>query len=257
VPGQNDDYTWVLQGCKPGPGKEISNLVISGCWRRSDVASATSNSGTVEKRNDGSIKITDISDSKLPLSVTVTFKAAFSSAQNAAVFTGKLGTQNSGLVLHVAGPTCSASSQSPTATPSPTPCLDFDRDTVCDANDNCPSWPNPGQKWPRWRVLSGDSDCDGFTDNLESYMATDPHRHCANDTEANNEPGEDGWPLDADDNGMANMLDIGNYVFVLNDRSTDPDFSPRFDTDQSGLISTVDIGLYVFQLNRGCSPHGE
>ena len=270
VPGHDDQYKWRLQSCQPGGGGdddddgddddegEIDYLLISGCWKRSDLKSVLASDGTPQIRTDGSVKVNNLDDDDLPLTVTLKFKSSFVSAQGAAVLTVKPDDQ-SVVNLTAAGPNCGAStpSTSPTATASPAPCLDWDDDDVCNGDDNCPAWPNPAQRWPRWRVPAGDSDCDGFTDDLESYMTTDPHRHCAHDTQPNNEPGGDGWPLDADDNGLANILDIGNYVFVLNDRSSDPGFSPRFDTDQSGLISTIDIGLYVFQLNRDCSPRGE
>ena len=35
VPGASDTYTWTISGSKPGPGEEISHLLIYGCWRAS------------------------------------------------------------------------------------------------------------------------------------------------------------------------------------------------------------------------------
>jgi hypothetical protein len=141
---------------------------------------------------------------------------------------------------------------------------DADLDGVIDALDNCPSWPNPGQTLPvDWTVPPGDSDCDGYADDRETFMGTDPLLQCAADTVINNEPGADRWPMDMNDDGKTTTLDIGVLVFTLNESNpnhpgpnTNPAFNPRHDFNGNGAINTLDAGRFVFVLNESCSTSG-
>ena len=137
-------------------------------------------------------------------------------------------------------------------------CLDSDGDVWCDFFDSCPLWPNPAQTLPAWPVPPEDSDCDGFTDEREAYMTTDPSQQCAANTTANNETGADGWPFDMDDNRRANTIDIGFFVGKLGLDNTETGWTPRLDLSPSanGIINTIDIGLYVARLGDLCSPSG-
>jgi hypothetical protein len=136
---------------------------------------------------------------------------------------------------------------------------DSDADGVLDGPDNCRLWPNPGQSLPNLGgpVLGtgGDSDCDRFTNTREQYLGTNPTQHCAANTGANNEPAPDHWPLDLNDNRTANTLDVGQFVFVLNETTAQAG-STRLDFNGNGTINTLDVGAYVFVLNRSCSLSG-
>ena len=135
---------------------------------------------------------------------------------------------------------------------------DSDADTVIDGTDNCKLWPNPSQGvGPDWGSTLGtgpDSDCDRFTNSRESYLGTDATRQCPANTGLNNEA-VDSWPLDTNDNRIANTIDAGQFVFVLN-KTTAQAGSTRLDFNQNGIINTVDVGRYVFALNESCSPSG-
>ena len=141
---------------------------------------------------------------------------------------------------------------------------DHDADAVEDEADNCPNWANPSQTLPSYGPTVGtgpDSDCDGFTDTREVYLGTDPTQHCAANTVTNNEDPPDHWPLDMNDNRLANTIDVGVFVFTLNESnpnhpgpSSNPAFNPRHDFNGNGTINTLDIGAYVFVLNESCTP---
>jgi hypothetical protein len=107
VPGSDDDYTWTISGCKPGHGQEISYLLITGCWTRQDIVSVNASAGKVEIRSDGSVKIDNLRDKDLPLSVTIVFNKTFSSgAGQVSIFVKTGGGRGAGFSFTVAGPIC-------------------------------------------------------------------------------------------------------------------------------------------------------
>ena len=140
---------------------------------------------------------------------------------------------------------------------------DGDTDGPGDACDNCPAWYNPSQMPPpNYGPKQGngaDSDCDNFTDSRETYLGTDPTQHCAANTGIHNED-PDPWPVDTNDNMLANTIDVGALVFSLNSfaNQTPPDtrWNQRHDFNGNGVVNTLDIGAYVFVLNESCSPSG-
>jgi hypothetical protein len=134
---------------------------------------------------------------------------------------------------------------------------DADNDGDADTSDNCPLWPNPSQTSPNWGSTLGtgpDRDCDRFTNSRELYLGTDPTRQCPANTGVNNEA-VDSWPLDTNDNRLTNTIDIGLFVFVLNETTAQAG-STRLDFNENGVINTIDVGRYVFALNETCSPNG-
>jgi len=79
------------------------------------------------------------------------------------------------------------------------PCpADLDCDTIGDAVDNCPSWPNPGQDLPPWPVPPNDPDCDGFSTAVENSAGTASQAHC----------GVNAWPADLNNDGSSDITDI-------------------------------------------------
>ena len=83
-------------------------------------------------------------------------------------------------------------------------------------------------------------------------MGTDPLKPCAANSTGNNEPPPDRWPMDFNDNGNANSIDIGTYVPRLNSQAPGPPYATRWDLDENGRINTVDVGKYVRVLNTSC-----
>jgi hypothetical protein len=56
---------------------------------------------------------------------------------------------------------------------------------------------------------------------------------------------------------------VGQFVFTLNETNpnhpgpnTNPDFNKRHDFNGNGTINTIDVGRYVFVLNESCTPSG-
>ena len=156
---------------------------------------------------------------------------------------------------------------------------DADADTIANEADNCPLTRNgPAQASVAGTGNQTDSDGDGagdacedrdrdsetpvnpqtclgscpggaFRDSIESIIGTNPVRRCAATAGANNEAGADAWPLDFNDDQLANTIDIGQFVPVLNDPGP-----ARFDLNASGVVNTVDIGLFIPALNENCTP---
>ena len=121
-------------------------------------------------------------------------------------------------------------------------------------------------------LISGiDSDGDTWEDAQETYLGTDPTRACQQNPEfpatmggMNNETPLDNWPMDYNDDGVANTADVGVLVPRLNRPvnmvgSGGQPPTTRHDLDQDGIIATVDVGKFVAVLNKRCdspTPNG-
>lgn len=105
-PASSTTYTWDVSGVKPGPGQEISHVDITGCWDANDVASLTANNGEEEVKSDGTLKVDNLQDDDLPLTVTAVFNTAFASTGSANVFVKTGGGSDAGFNFATAGPNC-------------------------------------------------------------------------------------------------------------------------------------------------------
>ncbi len=83
----------------------------------------------------------------------------------------------------------------------------------------------------------GDPDCDGFTDDDEGDIGTDPAVACEDGA------GLPDWPPDFDDNKVINIIDVGQvmtpYFGMI---STDLGWDPRRDLVPDGVINISDVG---------------
>jgi len=105
---------------------------------------------------------------------------------------------------------------------------------------------------------AGDSDNDGFSDDIEAYLGTDPMDNCPDNST------DDAWPLDMNMDTWVNLIgDVLPYVGKIGLLDTDPGWSPavqRLDLNGDGAISVVgDVGrFYRWMLGKHCdggTPH--
>jgi hypothetical protein len=143
---------------------------------------------------------------------------------------------------------------------------DDDNDSVADGSDNCPLWSNASQSLPAWPVPAGDADCDGFRDTIgiannaaESYIGTDPLRHCSANSAQDSEPTPDAWTPDFNDNRIVNGQDVGRFGPAYGKAvSAGPFGSPptpgeRWDFSGNGIINGQDLGKIGAFYGKSCA----
>jgi uncharacterized protein YkwD len=123
--------------------------------------------------------------------------------------------------------------KSPTPTPSPTPV------------------PTPVPTPTPFPGCSGDVDCDGTTNALESYIGTDTSRLCARTTGANDE-NPDSMPADFNDDRTVNVQDVLTYALHWNKLSGQPGFSTRWDLNADGRNDLSDVSMMGSRYNTAC-----
>lgn len=105
-----------------------------------------------------------------------------------------------------------------------------------------------------------DTDGDGWSDVMETYLGTDPGKACAQDAPANNESPMDNWPYDLDDNSVAGLSDITKFgpPFNLNVNQGPFNGVPgvRFDLNNDGVITLADITKFSAVFNKKCGTAG-
>ena len=113
------------------------------------------------------------------------------------------------------------------------PCLgDLDCDTVPDASDNCPNWPNLTQNLPPWFIPANDPDCDGFSTSVENSAGTAPLIHC----------GTNAWPADINNDGFSDIPDISSLGgFFGKPVGPSPNAPARYDIAPDPVDGFVDI----------------
>ncbi len=122
-----------------------------------------------------------------------------------------------------------------------------DGDPFGDACDNCPATATP------WFVPVGDTDCDSFTDTVETFVGTDPTDSCAN-TVAEFDEADDRWPADTNDNQLVNVFDVVPFIAALNSVAPGPPYTVRLDFNTSGNITVFDLVPFIQLLNKPCLP---
>lgn len=123
--------------------------------------------------------------------------------------------------------------------------------TDCDERYPCgPQYPycydiDP-RDWSEWvrAFCIDDTDCDGWTDDEESYIGTDPLDNCPNN------PSHAAWPLDINNDTAVTVVgDVLNYSGRIGD--TGP---PRYDLNADGAITVVgDVLLYRGMIGASCT----
>jgi YVTN family beta-propeller protein len=126
---------------------------------------------------------------------------------------------------------------------------DADLDTVLNAGDNCPNWPNTAQNLPAWTVPPGDPDCDGFSTSNETTIGTFSFVPCDGTTTANDES-YDAWPPDFDDSKSVNITDVLALKPVFG--TGVPPASARLDIQPGNGINIGDVLAMKPFFNMSC-----
>jgi hypothetical protein len=103
-----------------------------------------------------------------------------------------------------------------------------------------------------WVVPPGDSDCDAFTDSSESFSGTLPGTKCASTSAANDEAPPDAWPVDFNDDQIANVLDVSTFSSRFNSSAPGPPYGVRFDFNGDGKVNVLDVSHYSSLFGKSC-----
>ncbi len=90
--------------------------------------------------------------------------------------------------------------------------------------------------------LSIDSDADGFSDAVETYIGTDPNKAC----------GLNAWPPDFDNNGKVGFSDLVLFAQHYNAKVGDALYDKRYDLDADGKIGFGDVVLFAHWYGKSC-----
>jgi hypothetical protein len=109
-------------------------------------------------------------------------------------------------------------------------------------------------------ALQMDSDGDGTSDAVETYIGTDPTKGCAQNTTQNNEQPFDNWIMDFNDNALVNGQDVGAYGPAYNKPVSGGPYGgrpgARYDLNVDGIISGGDVGKFGAVYNKNCAGAG-
>jgi len=94
-----------------------------------------------------------------------------------------------------------------------------------------------------------DTDGDGFDDDVECYLVTDPLDACPDG------PTDDAWPLDVSNNGQISVVaDVLNFRGRIGATPSDPNWWRRLDYNADGQISVVgDVLMYRGMIGETCT----
>lgn len=116
------------------------------------------------------------------------------------------------------------SGQPPTSTPTPTP-------------TSAPS-------------TSLDSDGDGFTDIIESYIGTSPSLKCQ--VSSSSTGPNSAWPPDVNGNDRVNRSDAEAFEPYINKKAGQAGFNVRFDLNKNGVINGQDVLILNKYMGKTC-----
>ena len=90
--------------------------------------------------------------------------------------------------------------------------------------------------------LDEDDDNDGFTDDIEIYIGTDPLRAC----------GDNAWPPDFNNDRFVTIVDVLGYKGKIGARLGDTNYTPRYDLNADGFITIGDVLLMKPYIGKSC-----
>jgi len=93
-----------------------------------------------------------------------------------------------------------------------------------------------------------DYDLDGFSDEVEFYIGTDPIDDCPD------EPGDlDAWPYDNNMDTWSNVMDVLQYKGHLQIPASDPGYVQRLDINADEWVNVMDVLRYKDHLQIQCT----
>ena len=129
------------------------------------------------------------------------------------------------------------------------------RESTCWATfaNYCPNWPNGEQALPGWNRPANDPDCDGFTNDLELALGTDPLAACPATAGT-----DDAWPYDNNIDRTADLSDVLGYnqVGLFASAAPGPPYDARYDLTEDGIVDLSDVLRYnaVGVFGYTCTP---
>ena len=93
-------------------------------------------------------------------------------------------------------------------------------------------------------LLGGDTDGDGFMDDVEEFLGTDPLVAC----------GPDAWPPDFNDDTRVNLADVFLFRAHFATIKGHPDYDQRFDLNADERINLADVFILRQYFATQCSP---
>jgi hypothetical protein len=102
-------------------------------------------------------------------------------------------------------------------------------------------------------AAGSDSDGDGFSDAVETYIGTNPLAACNQTTSANDED-PDAWPPDFNDDTAINILDVVALRTVYGKTSGQQGYNRRYDLDANGAIGITDVAAIRPVYDKQCTP---
>ena len=103
------------------------------------------------------------------------------------------------------------------------------------------------------RVTTQDSDNDGFSDDAEVYLGTDPNKACAV-TPTTNDEAVDSWPPDFNDDRKATIVDVLFFGDKMTKKIADDPTLKRYDFDMNGTINIIDVQYMSPYMTKTCTP---
>lgn len=110
--------------------------------------------------------------------------------------------------------------------------------------------PSQGANWEHailWEPGTADSDYDGFTNQNELYIDTDPFDDCADAY------GDDAWPPDFNDDTLVDVTDAMMFLAHFPSGLPSPGFDPRYDMQPNGAIDVIDALIFLAYFPSTCA----
>lgn len=92
----------------------------------------------------------------------------------------------------------------------------------------------------------GDSDGDGFSDDIEQYVGTNPFRACPRNLK------DSSWPPDFNNDKKVDFADLNSFGSHLFSKLGQPAYSNRYDLNADGIINIGDVIVFGQYYGKNC-----